>query len=144
VRLSLSQMIGDGDCGEIGGMKIVQGKPEYSEKKPAPSATLSTTNPTCLSPRCDWTLAAAVGSQRLTARAMALPKEWRNNESTFRHTVHQISGCRAENPFTFPVLMTLSLRDYVSLVYGHYSLSEVTPNIGIYLVSITLKITLRY
>jgi hypothetical protein len=25
-------MIGDGDCGEIGGMKIVQGKPKYSEK----------------------------------------------------------------------------------------------------------------
>jgi hypothetical protein len=40
-------MIGDGDCGEIGGMKIVQGKPKYSEKKKiCPSATLSTTNPT--------------------------------------------------------------------------------------------------
>jgi hypothetical protein len=25
-------MIGDGDCGEIGGKKIVQGKPKYSEK----------------------------------------------------------------------------------------------------------------
>jgi hypothetical protein len=25
-------MIGDGDCGEIGGMKIVQGKPKYSGK----------------------------------------------------------------------------------------------------------------
>jgi hypothetical protein len=25
-------MIGDGECGEIGGMKIVQGKPKFSEK----------------------------------------------------------------------------------------------------------------
>jgi hypothetical protein len=40
-------MLGDdGDCGEIGGMKIVrQEKPKYSEKI-CPSATLSTTNPT--------------------------------------------------------------------------------------------------
>jgi hypothetical protein len=37
-------MIGDGDCGEIGGMKIGRlGKPKYSEKT-CPSATLSTTN----------------------------------------------------------------------------------------------------
>jgi hypothetical protein len=41
--------IGDGDCGEIGGMKIGNGKPKYSEK-PCPSAILSTTNPTCLDP----------------------------------------------------------------------------------------------
>jgi hypothetical protein len=35
------QIIGDGDCGEIGGMKIGrQGKPKYSEK------TCPTTNPT--------------------------------------------------------------------------------------------------
>jgi hypothetical protein len=39
------QMIGDGDCGEIGGMKIGKGKPKYSEKT-CSSATLSTTNPT--------------------------------------------------------------------------------------------------
>jgi hypothetical protein len=38
-------MIGDGDCGEIGGMKIVQGKTQYSDKT-CPSATLSITNPT--------------------------------------------------------------------------------------------------
>jgi hypothetical protein len=42
------QMIGDGDCGEIDGMKIGrQGKPKYSEKT-CSSVTLSTTNPTCL------------------------------------------------------------------------------------------------
>jgi hypothetical protein len=41
------RMIGDGDCGEIGGMKIGrQGKPKYSEKT-CPSDTLSTTNPAC-------------------------------------------------------------------------------------------------
>jgi hypothetical protein len=39
------RMIGDGECGEIGGMKIVRGKPKYSEKT-CPSATYSTTNPT--------------------------------------------------------------------------------------------------
>jgi hypothetical protein len=38
-------MIDEGDCGVIGGMKIVQGKPKYSEKT-CPSAILSTTNPT--------------------------------------------------------------------------------------------------
>jgi hypothetical protein len=36
-------MIGDGDCGKIGGMKYWQGKPKYSEKS-CPSATLFTTN----------------------------------------------------------------------------------------------------
>jgi hypothetical protein len=40
-------MIGEGDCGEIGGIKIGKGKPKYS-KKTCPSATLSNTNPTCL------------------------------------------------------------------------------------------------
>jgi hypothetical protein len=38
-------MIGDGDYGEIDGMKIVQGKPKYSEKT-CPNSTLSTTDPT--------------------------------------------------------------------------------------------------
>jgi hypothetical protein len=42
-------MIGDGDCGEIGGMKIGRVKPKYSEKT-FPSATLSTTDPTWLDP----------------------------------------------------------------------------------------------
>jgi hypothetical protein len=44
-----------------------QGKPKYSEKT-CPRSTLSTTNPTWI-----WTRAAAVGSQRLTAWAMARP-----------------------------------------------------------------------
>jgi hypothetical protein len=47
-----------------------QGKPKYSEKT-CPDATLSTTSPTCQTrarPR-----AAAVGSQRLTASAVARP-----------------------------------------------------------------------
>jgi hypothetical protein len=41
------QMIGDGDCGEIGGMKIGKGN-RSTRRKPA---TLSTTNPTRLDPR---------------------------------------------------------------------------------------------
>jgi hypothetical protein len=43
------RMIGDDDCGEIGGMKIDTGKPKYSEQT-CTSATLSTTNPTWLVP----------------------------------------------------------------------------------------------
>jgi hypothetical protein len=59
-----------GDCdddGEDGGMK---GKPKYWEKT-CPDATLSTTNPTCQTRA--RIRAAAVGSQRLTATAMARP-----------------------------------------------------------------------
>jgi hypothetical protein len=37
---------GDYDDGEIGGMMIGKGNPNYSEKT-CPSAALSTTNPTC-------------------------------------------------------------------------------------------------
>jgi hypothetical protein len=62
-----------GDCedGEVGGIKYGwQGKPKYSEK-PAPAPILSTTNPTCQTRA--RSRAAAVGSQRLTASAMARP-----------------------------------------------------------------------
>jgi hypothetical protein len=38
-------MIGDGDCGEIGGIKIGRGI-QVLGKKTCPGATLSTTNPT--------------------------------------------------------------------------------------------------
>jgi hypothetical protein len=50
-----------------------QGKPNYSEET-CPDATLSTINPTCHT----WarTRAAAVGSQWLTASAMARPLEF--------------------------------------------------------------------
>jgi hypothetical protein len=37
-------MIGEGDYGTIGGMKIGKGKPKYSEKT-CPSTTLSITKP---------------------------------------------------------------------------------------------------
>jgi hypothetical protein len=57
--------------GEVGGMKCGwQGKPKYSEKT-CPGAILSTTNPTCQNRA--RTQAAAVGSQRLTASAIARP-----------------------------------------------------------------------
>jgi hypothetical protein len=62
---------GDCDDGKIGGMNdFWQGKPKYSEKT-CPDANLSTTNPTCQTRA--RTRAAAVGSQRLTAWAMARP-----------------------------------------------------------------------
>jgi hypothetical protein len=60
-----------GDCedGEVGGMKCGwQGKPKYS-KKTCPGAILCNTNPSCQTRA--QTRAAAVGSQRLTAWAMA-------------------------------------------------------------------------
>jgi hypothetical protein len=62
---------GDSDDGEVGGISgFWQGKPKYSEKT-CPDATLSTTNLTCQTRA--RTRAAVVGSQRLTASAMAWP-----------------------------------------------------------------------
>jgi hypothetical protein len=43
------QMIGDGDCGEVGGMKIGRGH-RSTRRKPAPAPLLSTTNLTWLDP----------------------------------------------------------------------------------------------
>jgi hypothetical protein len=58
------QMIDEGDCGAIGGMQIVQGKPKYSEKTyPAPFCPPQIP----LDQTRAQTRAAAVGSQRLTA-----------------------------------------------------------------------------
>jgi hypothetical protein len=54
----------DYDDREFGGMKIGKGN-RSTRRKPAPSATLSTTNSTCQTRA--RTRAAAVGSQRLTA-----------------------------------------------------------------------------
>jgi hypothetical protein len=71
VTRSLLTAPGDCDDGEVGGMNgFWQSKPKYSEKT-CPDATLSTTNPTCQTRA--RTRAAAVGSQRLTASAMARP-----------------------------------------------------------------------
>jgi hypothetical protein len=64
-----------GDCedGEVGRMKwFWQGKSKYSEKS-CPDATSSTTNSTCQTRA--RTRVAAVGSQRLTASAMARPDQ---------------------------------------------------------------------
>jgi outer membrane receptor for Fe3+-dicitrate len=40
------RMIGDGDCGEIGGVEIDRGNRSTYSEKTCSSATLSTTNPT--------------------------------------------------------------------------------------------------
>jgi hypothetical protein len=60
-------MIGEGDCGAIGGMKIGRGN-QSTRRKPAPV-------PLCppLDQTRDRTWAAAVGSQWLTAWAVARP-----------------------------------------------------------------------
>jgi hypothetical protein len=52
-----------------------QGKPKYSEKT-CPSATLSTINPNLTRPR-DRTRSAPVGSQQITAWAMARPRRYK-------------------------------------------------------------------
>jgi hypothetical protein len=59
------RMIGDGDCGEIGGMKIGR-ENRSTRKKTYPSAILSITNPTWLDPG-----RRGGKPQRLTAWAMA-------------------------------------------------------------------------
>jgi hypothetical protein len=56
-------MIGEGDCGAIGGMKIGRGN-RSSRRKPAPAPLCPPQFP------LDHTRAAAVGNQRLTARAI--------------------------------------------------------------------------
>jgi hypothetical protein len=62
---------GDCDDGEVGGVnRFWQAKPKYSDKT-CTDATLSTTNPTCQNRV--RVRAEAVGSQRLTASAMARP-----------------------------------------------------------------------
>jgi hypothetical protein len=61
-----------------------QGKPKYSEKT-CPDATLSTTNPTCQTRA--RTRAAAVGSQRLIASAMARPVIKLINNNHVRETI---------------------------------------------------------
>jgi hypothetical protein len=58
------QMIDDGDCGAIGGMKIGKGN-RSTRRKPSPAPLCPPQIPHDLTQ--DRTLAAAVGSQRLTA-----------------------------------------------------------------------------
>jgi hypothetical protein len=65
-------MIGEGDCGKIGGMKIGRGN-RSTRRKPAPAPLCPPQIP--LDQTQDRTRAAAVGSHRLTAWAMARPKE---------------------------------------------------------------------
>jgi hypothetical protein len=58
------QMTDDGDCGAIGGMKIGGGN-RSTQRKPAPTPVCPPQIPR--DQTRDGTLAAAVGSQRLTA-----------------------------------------------------------------------------
>jgi hypothetical protein len=58
------QMIGEGDCGAIGGMKIGRGN-RSTPRKPAPASLFPPEIP--LDQTLHGTRAAAVGSQRLTA-----------------------------------------------------------------------------
>jgi hypothetical protein len=70
-------MIGEGDCGAFGGMKIGRGN-RSTQRKPAPAPLCPPQIP--LDQTRDRTQGAAVGSQRLTAWAMARPEmEVRSN-----------------------------------------------------------------
>jgi hypothetical protein len=62
------QMIDNGDCGAVGGIKIDRGN-RSTRRKPAPAPLYPPKIPH------DHTRAAAVGSQRLTAWAMARPND---------------------------------------------------------------------
>jgi hypothetical protein len=64
------QMIDEGDCGSIGGMKIGRGS-RSTRRKPAPAPLCPPQIPH--NQTWAWTRAAALGSQRLTAWAMARP-----------------------------------------------------------------------
>jgi hypothetical protein len=64
------QMIGEGDCGAIGGMKIGRGN-RSTQRKPAPAPLCPPKIP--FDQTRDRTQAAAVGSQWLTAWAMVWP-----------------------------------------------------------------------
>jgi hypothetical protein len=66
------QMIDDGDCGANGGMKIGRGN-RSTRRKPAPAPLCPPQIP--LDQTWARTRAAAVGNQRLTAWAMARPKD---------------------------------------------------------------------
>jgi hypothetical protein len=74
------QMIDEGDCGAIGGMKIGRGKLS-TRRKPAPAPLCPPQIPHDQTRA--WSRVAAVGNQRLTAWAMALPSptlitKWRD------------------------------------------------------------------
>jgi hypothetical protein len=65
-----AQMIDDGDCGAIGGMKI--GKKNRSTRRNLPQRHFVHHKPHMIRPR-SRTRAAAVATQRLTARVMMQP-----------------------------------------------------------------------
>jgi hypothetical protein len=67
------KMMYDDKCGAVGGMRI--GRVNRStRRKPAPVPLCPPQIPHDLT--CAWTLAASVGSRRLTAWAMARPSSW--------------------------------------------------------------------
>jgi hypothetical protein len=80
------QMIDEGDCGAIGGMKIGRGS-RSTRRKPAPTPLCPPQIPHDQTQA--RTRAAAVESQRLTAWAMAQPKHLLVSSSTFDFSQHQ-------------------------------------------------------
>jgi hypothetical protein len=73
------QMIDDGDCGAIGGMKIGRGN-RSTRRKPVPMPLCPLQIPHAQIRARTWV--AAVGSRRLTARAMARPREEHSHRAT--------------------------------------------------------------
>jgi hypothetical protein len=76
------QMIDEGDCGAIGGMKIGRGN-QSTRRKPAPSAILSTTNPT-------WPDPCANTGRRGGKPATNRLSQWANTLFTTRYKLHII------------------------------------------------------
>jgi hypothetical protein len=106
------RMIGDGDCEEIGGMKIGRGN-RSTRRKPVPA-------PLCL-PQIPHDY--AVGSQRLTAWAMARPD---NNHYSIRrglyhpkwHCVSELTSCLQVKATTVIQIIFLEPFQFLLLVDG--------------------------
>jgi hypothetical protein len=107
------QMIDDGDCGAFGGMLIGRGN-RSTRRKPAPSATLSTTNPTW--PDWAWTWAAAVGSRRLTPWAMVRPS-WNNWSRTY---IYGTEGLLSRSERSVIVLCFLPVKSIFTFQYQNF------------------------
>jgi hypothetical protein len=81
-------MIGDGDCGEIGGMKIA-GETEVLGEKTCSSSTLSTTNPTLLDPGLNPGRRGGIPATNRLSYGAALFHVTPNNENAYRWDIEQ-------------------------------------------------------
>jgi hypothetical protein len=88
------RMIGDGGCGEVGGMNIGRGNRSTREKT-CPSATLSATNPTCLDPVLNQ---GRHGGKSATKRlSYGAARKWQKLQNYFQ--VDRLLSTSSHSPF---------------------------------------------